>query len=99
NPPSTLSQHELDEVLRKVLSPWSLAMEREIREIFDNPQLEDRPQEKATQLVDKIEELGIEPFEPPPPLPPISPEEIHLICWMALVGADTTPPPSERLSI
>ncbi|MDW8080236.1 MAG: helicase-related protein, partial [Thermoguttaceae bacterium] len=99
NPPSTLSQHELDEVLRKVLSPWSLAMEREIREIFDNPQLEDRPQEKAAQLVDKIEELGIEPFEPPPPLPPISPEEIHLICWMALVGADTTPPPSERLSI
>jgi hypothetical protein len=39
-------------------------------------------------LAQKIEELGIQPFEPPSPRPPIEPEEIHLVCWMALVGKD-----------
>jgi len=84
NPPPDVSQHELDEVIRRVLSPWSYAMEREIREVFENPLLENQPVEKAHQLIEKIAELGIEPFEAPPPLPPIQPEEIHLICWMAL---------------
>jgi hypothetical protein len=88
HPPSDVSQHELDEVLRRVLSPWSYAMEREIRDVFENPTLEDQPLEKAHQLIDKIAELGIEPFEAPPPLPPIDPEEIHLVCWIGLTARE-----------
>jgi superfamily II DNA or RNA helicase len=89
SPPPNMPQDELDLLLRKVLSPWSYAMEREIREIFDNPELENSPDEKAKQLAEKITELGIEPFQPIKPLPPIEPEEIHLVCWMALVPAAT----------
>lgn len=86
HPPPDMQQQEFDTLLAKVLSPWSYAMEREIRVIFEDPELEDRPLEKVKRLAEKIAELGIEPFEAPPPLPPIGPEEIHLVCWMALVS-------------
>jgi hypothetical protein len=76
---------DLDALLNRVLSPWSVAMEREIRAIFEDPDLENRPQEKARRLAEKIDELGIEPFHPPPPLPPIHHSEIHLVCWLALI--------------
>lgn len=70
-------------------------MEREIREVFEDPKLADHPQEKARELAEKIEELGIEPFTPPPTLPHIQPEEIHLLCWLALVSPTEISPPPE----
>ena len=32
--------------------------------------------------------LGAEPFRAPHPLPPIERQEIHLICWMAIVNEE-----------
>ena len=86
NLPSDFSGEDRELLFRKVLSPWPRAVEVELRKIFEDPSL--RAQEKAQQLAQKIEELGIQPFEPPSPRPPIEPEEIHLVCWMALVGKD-----------
>jgi hypothetical protein len=31
-----------------------------------------------------VKELGLEPFAPAPPLPPIEEDEIRLICWLSL---------------
>ena len=87
-PPPNFSSEQQSELLGKVLSPWPRAVEVELRRIFEDPSLENRPQEKARRLAEKIEELGIEPFKPPEPRPPIAQEEIHLVCWMALVGRD-----------
>ncbi len=39
---------------------------------------------KATYLIDQILETGLEPFREPPTLAPIRPDEIELVCWMAL---------------
>jgi len=85
-PPPDFTQDQVDRLLDQVLSPWSFSIEREIREIFDDETLAESPGEKARRLAEKIDEAGIEPFKPPEPLPPIRPEEVHLICWLALIG-------------
>ncbi len=97
-PPPGCSEETLQELLVKVLSPWPRAVEAELRKIFEDPSLQNRPQEKAQRLAEKIEELGIEPFKPPKPRRPITAEEIHLVCWMALVGQDLAinNPPKDR---
>lgn len=87
-PPPDFTQDQVDRLLDQVLSPWSFSIEREIREIFEDERPEDDPQEKARRLAEKIDEVGIEPFQPPEPLPPIQPEEVHLICWLALIGPE-----------
>ncbi len=39
---------------------------------------------KAKDLLEEIERIGAEPFNPPDPLPPIEPDEVHLVCWLAI---------------
>jgi hypothetical protein len=38
----------------------------------------------SAALVEKVRELGLQPFRQPDPLPPIDADEIALICWMAV---------------
>jgi hypothetical protein len=33
---------------------------------------------------EEVEQQGLEACAPPKPLPPIEPDEIHLICWMGI---------------
>ena len=35
-------------------------------------------------LIDQILDNGLEPVEQPPLLPPITPEDIELLCWMGI---------------
>ena len=39
---------------------------------------------KSLALIAEIERIGLEPFHAPEPLPLIQPEDVHLICWMAI---------------
>jgi len=38
----------------------------------------------SAAMVEKVRELGLQPFVHPQPLPVIDEEEIALICWMAV---------------
>jgi len=40
-------------------------------------------------LVEKVRELGLQPFVHPEPLPVIDEDEIVLICWMAVDATAT----------
>jgi hypothetical protein len=40
--------------------------------------------EASQAIADKVKELGLEPFQPPEPWPPIVEEEITLVCWIAV---------------
>lgn len=40
--------------------------------------------ELAKELIDKVEELGWEPYEAPEPLDPIEEDEVQLVCWLAV---------------
>lgn len=82
NPPEGISQSELENAIDSVEAPYGRRYERELREIYENENLGNK--EKSERLLDKINELGLQPFESPEPLDPIDKEEIQLICWMAI---------------
>ena len=42
------------------------------------------PAEQAERILAVIRDLGLEPYTPPEPLPEITPDDIHLVCWLAL---------------
>lgn len=45
----------------------------------------DDHQQRAKRILELVDELGLEPPPPPDPLPEIRDEDVHLVCWMALV--------------
>lgn len=90
--PDDMTQQELQETVEAVEAPWGRRYERELREIYEDETL--GPIAKSRQLVEKVEDLGLQPFEAPDPLPPLeTEEEIKLVCWMAI-----TPKQDERES-
>jgi len=82
NPPAEVEQDRLYRCLDAVEAPWSRREENQLRAVWT--QEFESTGNKATALVEEIERIGAEPFHPPDPLPPISAEEIHLICWLAI---------------
>jgi hypothetical protein len=38
----------------------------------------------SAALVERVRELGLQPFVQPEPLPPIQAEDVTLVCWMAV---------------
>ena len=61
-------------------APWGMRIERQIREVFDDGHSSEKSNSKA--LIEKVRELGLQPFKAPEPLPPITEDEISLVCWM-----------------
>ncbi len=81
-PPPDAEEKQLDRCLEAVESRWSRREENMLRLAF-NKEFDD-PIERSRMLIEEIERIGVEPYQAPAPLPPIEPEEIHLICWMAI---------------
>jgi hypothetical protein len=48
----------------------------------------DEPTDQVTNVVQTVRELGLAPSPAPEPLPLITQDEIHLVCWLAIVGSD-----------
>lgn len=80
------TQEKLEETVASVEAPWGRRYERELREVFEDESLS--PVETSRQLVEKVDELGLQPFEAPEPFPPIREQEVKLVCGMA--GAPST---------
>lgn len=87
-----MTQEKLQEPVEAVEAPWGRRYERELRDIHEDETL--GPIERSRKLVEKVEDLGLQPFEAPDPLPPLeTEEEVKLVCWMAI-----TPEGDERES-
>ena len=82
NWPDDMTQDELQETVEAVEAPWGRRYERELREIYEDESL--APIEKSRKLIEKVEDLGLQPFEAPDPLPQIQEDEVKLICWMVV---------------
>jgi hypothetical protein len=78
-----VSQEDLDRLVESLEAPWGARIERIIRETVESAAGPDG----SIALVEKIKLLGLEPYRPPDPLPPIIEEEIILICWMGISKA------------
>ncbi len=82
HPPAGIQQAELDTIIEAVEAPWGVRIERPLREVFDRESQD--PLMASAVLVEKVHELGLQPFVQPQPLPVIDEDEIALICWMAV---------------
>ena len=80
-PPKDVNQRELEKILESVEAPWGRRYEMQLREIFRK---DISPEIKSKELLEKIKELGLQPFIAPEPLPPIKENEIKLVCWLAI---------------
>lgn len=80
--PEGLTQSELEETIDSLGAPWPTRYEREMRDITRDESLD--PQEKSQRIVEKAEELGLQPYDAPEPLPPIQQKEVKLVCWLAV---------------
>jgi hypothetical protein len=94
NWPSDMTEDELRETVSSVEAPWGRRYERELREVYEDESL--GPIERSRRLVDKVDELGLQPFEPPDPLPPIQKDEVKLVCWMVVAPEETERDDSNR---
>lgn len=42
------------------------------------------PAEQAERILGVLRDLGLRPYTPPEPPPEITPDDMHLVCWLAL---------------
>ena len=76
NPPIDMPDAQVTRSLDILESPWPRREEIMLREWFESK--DDGSAELSRILVEQILESGLKPVEPPPLLPPISPEDIEL---------------------
>ena len=88
HPPRDIASIEIRTALDILESPWPhrerTALHRWFR--FNAEKDEDQPnkQDLAHNLVDNVLKTGLQPSQPPPPLPLIEKDDIKLLCWMAI---------------
>jgi hypothetical protein len=71
----------IDGAVEALEAPYA---ERILR-LFRNAMSAEDPGERAALILGLVEELGLEPPPPPEPLPEINPDDVHLVCWLALL--------------
>ena len=77
-PPPGVEQAELVRLIESVEAPWGMRIEQQIKDCCESLAGVDA----STALAQEIKRLGLEPFKAPEPLPPITPDEVKLVCWM-----------------
>ena len=82
NPPLDMPDESVTRALDILESPWPRREEIMLRGWFEAGEHEGAALSRF--LIDRILETGLEPAEPPPPLPPIGREDIELLCWMGI---------------
>ena len=81
-PPSNVLQSDIDRTIDALQAPWGMRIENGLRATFKTPTV--TPYELSTLIYEKVTELGLEPFIPSDPVPPIEKEEVSLVCWLAV---------------
>lgn len=81
-----------DELVERLEAPYSPRILRNFRGII----AEHTPAaETVTRLADLADRLGLTPQPAPEPLPPITEDDIHLVCWLALSPEHEDPAPRQ----
>lgn len=80
--PPAMTQDEIDRAIDTLHAPYPQRTIRTFRAAMKSTQ---DPTEQAQKILEKIRDLGLEPYIPPKPLPEITHDDVHLVCWLALV--------------
>ena len=84
HPPPELAQDEIDRAVDALQAPYQ---ERVVRSVRSALNADGEPAERAAAVLAVIDDLGLEPYATPEPLPEITPDDVHLVCWQALTAA------------
>lgn len=79
--PAELTQDQVDRAMDSLAAPYP---ERTVRTIRAAMASSDNPAEQAHEIIRVIGALGLEPYIPPDPLPEITLDDVHVVCWLAL---------------
>jgi hypothetical protein len=71
----------IDRAVEAIEAPYA---DRILR-MFRNAMTIDDHRPRAARILELVNELGLEPPPPSDPLPEITKDDVHLICWLALV--------------
>jgi hypothetical protein len=82
HPPHDIDTDKLAKALDVLEAPWPRREEALLREQFRDRAAPSTV--RSLRLVEWILGTGMERFEPPPPLPPITEADVRLVCWMAV---------------
>ena len=87
NPPETRSQEVIRQALDIIESPWPRRDENRLREVYEAGSEKDTASARklrAEAVIDLALQSGILPYEAPEQLPPITIDDVHLVCWLVL---------------
>lgn len=82
NPAVDIPEQEINRALDILESPWPRREEIMLRHWFEDQNLDGAA--LSASLIKQIIASGLEPVEPPQPLPPISADDIQLLCWLGI---------------
>ena len=82
NSPLDAPEDRMTRALDVLESPWPRREEIMLRGWFESN--ERGGTNLSRFLIDRILEAGLEPVDPAPPLPPISQDDVELVCWMGI---------------
>jgi hypothetical protein len=94
HPPPGVPTEEVHRAIDALEAPYPVRIQKMVRDAMRG---HESVAERTDAVLRVVAELGLEPPEPPEPLPVITEEDVHLICWLALVpeGGDTRVNPVE----
>lgn len=85
HPPIGLDQDGVDQLIDTLTAPYPERIRKQIREVLGRSS---EPEDRSRELANLVSRLALTPPPDPHPLPLIEEDDIHLICWMAIVPAD-----------
>lgn len=72
---------DIDRAVEALEAPYA----ERILKLFRNAMTVEDPAERATRVLELVDELGLEAPPATEPLPEINSDDVHLVCWLALV--------------
>ena len=82
NLPAEMPEDQVTKALDTLESPWPRREEIMLRKWFGTGEHERAA--LSRELITQILDTGLEPVELPPLLPPITTEDVELLCWMGI---------------
>lgn len=89
-PPAVATRETIDKLAEALEAPWKGRVETALRAVFTPESAQGEATSRA--IADFVRDFGLQPWKAPEPLPPIDPEDVVLVVWMAVEAEDGPSP-------
>ena len=76
-------RHDVDRLVEALEAPYPERVLRELRRAMGS---KPDPADQALEIARLVDELGLQPSPLPEPLPQIDENDVHVVCWLAVVA-------------